>query len=132
MAETNWCDVLGWGPMHLQELRFSGFTYFKEGKYEIAKIFFDALTVLDPENAYDRRVLGATYMLLGDHNKAIKVLEEAIQLDSTHLGAQINRTKALFFLGNIQEGLESAQKLIHCSDKDIANDAQALILAYKS
>lgn len=131
MANVNWSDVLGWGPMHLQELRFSGYNYFKEGKYEIAKIFFDALTVLDSENPYDRRLLGAIYMLLGDFEKALSTHDEAIKLDPNHLGVQINRAKTLFFLGRVEEGLSAATLLAKCSDKDISNDAQALILAYK-
>lgn len=127
----NWCDVLGWGPQHLQELRFSGYIYFKEGKYEKAKTFFESLAVLDPENAYDKRMLGATYILIGDYTKAIKTLNEALELDPNHLGARLNRAKAFLFLGNIQEGLQEAQALSSCTDAEIQGDAQALLLAYK-
>lgn len=130
MSEVNWRDILGWKEDHLQELRIAGYTYLKEGKNDVAKIYFEALTVLDPENAYDSRTLGALYLIMGNFSGALKTLDRALQLDPSHLGARLNRTKALLFLGNIQEGLEEATRLTSCGDPIISNDAEALILAY--
>jgi tetratricopeptide (TPR) repeat protein len=130
MSNVNWCDILGWKEDHLQELRIAGFSYLKEGKYDIAKIYFEALIVLDPENAYDTRTLGALYLIMGDLVAAIKMLDKALQLDPSHLGTRLNRTKALLYLGNIPEGLEEASKLTTCGEPVISSDAEALILAY--
>lgn len=127
----NWLDTLGWTEAHLQELRFTAYTYSKEGKYEDAKIFFDALTVLEPENAYDKRMLGATYILLGDYKTAAAILDEALKIEPEHLGAKLNRAKALLFLGMRAEGLVQAEELSSCTDEEISNDAEALLLAYK-
>lgn len=40
MMTTNWQQVLGWGSDQLEEIRFAGFSYFKEGRYEKALLFF--------------------------------------------------------------------------------------------
>jgi tetratricopeptide (TPR) repeat protein len=130
MSNPNWCDILGWKAEHLQELRIAGYTYLKEGKYETAKIFFEALVIIDPTNAYDCRTLGALYLLMGNLVGAIEILNKALELDPSHLGARLNRTKALLFLGNLREGLEEARNLMTCSDTTIADDAEALIMAY--
>jgi tetratricopeptide (TPR) repeat protein len=131
MSEVNWSDVLGWGPTHLQELRFSGYTYLKEGKFDIARIFFEALVVVDPKNPFDLRMLGAIFLLLGDSSKALNFLDQSLTLEPTHFGARLNKAKALLYLGKIPEGLKAAGELVNCQEIDVANDAQALLLAYK-
>lgn len=131
MSKVNWCDVLGWGPAHLQELRFTGYTYLKEGKYDVARVFFEALIVVEPDNAFDYRILGAIFLLLGDFLKALDYLDKALRLDPIHVGAKLNRAKALLFLGKTKEGLVAAEEIVNCDDKEVANDAEALLLAYK-
>lgn len=130
MSDVNWCDILGWKADHLSELRIAGYTYLKEGKYDTAKIYFEALMILEPSNAYDARTLGAILLITGDLINAVAILDKALQLEPMHYGARLNRTKAILYLGNIQEGLEEARKLTTCPEPSIASDAEALILAY--
>ena len=49
MGRINWRDKLGWDEDQLEDLRFAGYAYLRQGKYDIALAFFEALTVLDPE-----------------------------------------------------------------------------------
>lgn len=126
----DWCDLLGWSDIHLRELRISGYIYLKEAKYEIAKTYFEALNVLEPTNAYDARTLGTVYLILGDLNKALETLDRALELEPDHYGAQLNRAKALLFLGRLEEGIAEAQKLTHAPWPEVAQDAEALIMAY--
>jgi lipoprotein NlpI len=130
MSDVKWGDVLGWGPSHLQELRFLGYTYLKEGKFDIARIFFEALVVVDPSNAFDHRMLGAIFLLLGDCLKALDSLEKSLKIEPENFTAMLNRSKALLYLGRIQEGLAIAEQLKNCQEVSIADDAKALLLAY--
>ena len=111
-------------------MRFVGYSYIKQGKYDIAITFFEALTLLCPESLYDMQTLGALYLQTGNNLMALNYIEKALKLDPTHLGTLLNRTKALFSLGYKRQALMQARMLERCSQEQIAGQAQALILAY--
>ena len=58
MAIVNWRAILGWTDEQLEELRFTGFSFLREGHYNKALIFFEALVVIDPTSIYDNQTLG--------------------------------------------------------------------------
>jgi tetratricopeptide (TPR) repeat protein len=130
MAKINWQNVLGWNEEHLEDLRFTGYAYIRQGKYDIAKSFFEALTVLDPESAYDAQTLGAIYLQLNDPSNALKCFDKALKIEGDHAPTLLNLAKALFMLGKKDEGLKLAHILKNEKDIGIANVAKALILAY--
>ena len=70
MDKMQWQEVLGWGEEELNDLRFVGYSYIKQGLYKTALKIFDGLVVLNPNSAYDLQVLGALYLQLGDHLSA--------------------------------------------------------------
>lgn len=131
MSNIEWVKVLGWTEDQLEDLRFAGYAYIRQGKYDIALPFFEALIVLDPESAYDAQTLGAIYLEMGDPSKAIKALDRALKLDTEHAPTLLNLTKALFMLGKKEEGLKLAEILRREPDSRISNVAEALLLAYQ-
>lgn len=130
MSKKNWIKELGWSEDHLEDLRFAGYAYIRQGKYDIAISFFEALNVLDPESAYDAQTLGALYLQLNNPLKALKYLDKALKLEADHSPTLLNLTKALFMLGKKEEGLKLAKILKKEPDASIANVAKALILAW--
>ena len=130
MSDIEWLEVLGWGSDELEDLRFVGYSYIKQGKYDIATTFFEALVVLDPTSAYDLQTLGALFLQKGNNLMALNYIEKALRLDPLHLPTLLNRTKALFALGYKRQGLLQAKSLQKNNDPEIANQAEALILAY--
>lgn len=126
----DWKEVLGWGTEELEDLRFVGYSYLKQGKYDIALTFFEGLVVLDPENAYDLQTLGALYLQLGKNLMALTFIERALKVEPEHLPTQLNRAKALFALGYRKQGLAQAKNLQLSPEPQIANQATALLLAY--
>lgn len=44
----DWKEVLGWKNEELDDLRFVAYSYIKEGIYDVALTFFDALSILSP------------------------------------------------------------------------------------
>jgi tetratricopeptide (TPR) repeat protein len=130
MSQIEWLSILGWNKEELEDLRFVGYSYIKQGKYDIATTFFEALVILAPESVYDLQTLGALYLQKGNNLMALNYIEKAIKLDPAHLPTLLNRTKALFALGYRRQALSQARALEKCAQEQIAGQAQALILAY--
>ncbi len=127
----DWCEILGWKEEQKEDLRFLGYAYIKQGKYAIARSFFEALVAVDPRNSYDVQTLGAIYLQERDFPKALFYLDQALKIDRIHGPTLMNRCKALLELGQVSEGLEMAKTLKGHQDKDIADVACALVLAYQ-
>ncbi len=128
---ANWSEILGWNEEHFAEFRFSGFSFLREGKYEKARLFFEALVLLNSQSIYDRQTLGALYLQMGDNEKALHHLNEALRLDSTDEPTLLNKTKALFMLGQRAEAMVISNALQKSKDVAIAGDASALIIAHR-
>ncbi|MDB6081046.1 MAG: hypothetical protein JWO53_318 [Chlamydiia bacterium] len=130
MARINWFEKLGWTEEHLEEIRNAGYSYIRQGKYEMALPFFDALSVLNPEDSYDIQTLGAIYVQLNQPKKAIKYLDRALQLEGDHSATLLNLAKAFFMSSKVAEGLKLAAVLQKDPNPFISSTASALILAY--
>lgn len=130
MSQTNWLEILGWSSSQLQDLRFVGYAYIKEGKYEIALRFFEALITLDPESLYDIQTLGALYLQINNPLTALNYLERAVKLSKDHGPTLLNRAKALLLLGYRKQGVDQLKVLSVHPTKEIADQAKALTLAY--
>lgn len=131
MANLYWKEILGWSPDLIQGLRCSGYSYMKEGKYDLACVYFEGLVAIDGSNLYDLRMLGGIHLYLGNSKKALVLFNQALQIDPYHYPTLLNRAKALFLLGERKEAIAAVRPLQRCPDKEIANDAQALLLAYR-
>jgi len=130
MGKIHWAQAIGWGEDQLDDVRMAGYAYLRQGKYEIALTFFEALMVLDPDSAYDAQTLGGLYLQLNNPVKALKCFDRALKIEGDHAPTLLNVAKALFMLGKKEEGL----KLVHILENEpnvvISNTAKALILAY--
>lgn len=129
MEGKQWLDLLGWSTPELSDLRYAGYAYLKQGKYDIALKFFEALVFLDNE-AYDFQTLGALHLQMGNNLSALNYLEKALEITPDHLATKLNKAKALFQLGYKRQALESAKQLAKTDDPFVVNQAEALLLAY--
>jgi tetratricopeptide (TPR) repeat protein len=129
VSQIQWTEILGWGSKEVDDLRHVAYCYIKQGIYDIALTFFNAITVLEPPTAYDLQTIGAIHLQLGNGLKALDHLDRALKLDPTHIPTQLNRAKALFSLGYKQQGINQALAIEKQGDKTFANQASALILA---
>lgn len=130
MGNINWRDKIHWKPENSEELRMAAYAYIRQGKYDIAIDFFEALMVLEPDSAYDAQTLGALWVQLGNPAKAIKCFDRALKLDADHTPTLLNLAKAFFMLGKKEEGIKLAKILKKETDPAISNPAKALLLAY--
>ncbi|MFI5334140.1 MAG: tetratricopeptide repeat protein [Chlamydiales bacterium] len=130
MSHVNWLEILGWHEQELDDLRFVGYSYIKQGNYDLALTFFEALTVLSTQHAYDLQTLGALYLQKNNNLMALSTIERALKLDPHHFPTLLNRVKALIALGYKRQAITAAKNLQKCPVASIANQASALILAY--
>lgn len=131
MSREKWLDLLGWGEKEIGDLRYVAYTYIKQGVYDVALTFFDALAVVAPPTAYDLQTMGALYLQLGNGLKALDYLDRALKIDPMHHSTQLNRAKALFMLGYKRQGLAQVLELEKLPDQEISAQASALALAYR-
>lgn len=133
MSEINWAQALGWDEKQVDEMRITAFLYIREGKYDVAKYFCEALAVINPNNAHDIATLGALYLQLHNPVSALNYLDKAIVLEPGNKLTQMNRIKAMLELGYRQEGLKLLRDFIpKCKDPFLVSDAEALVLAYSA
>ena len=130
MSRIDWVKQLGWKEEHLDELRLTAYSYIRQGKYQIARPFFEALVILNPQSAYDSQTLGAIYVEVNEAEKAIYYLEQALKLETDHSPTLLNLTKAFFMCGRIEDGKRLAEILTRDSNPFISSNASALLLAY--
>lgn len=130
MSSIEWSTVLGWDSDTLEDLRFLGFAYLKQGKYKIASSVFETLITVGSQDLYDLQTLGALYLETGKNLQALNTIEQALKLDPMHLETLLNRAKALFALGLRRQGAAQATALLETTDETVKNHASALLLAY--
>ena len=126
----NWNEILGWTAEQIEDLRLLGFSYLKQGKYDIATSIFESLVIVSSDNAYDLQTLGALYLETGQNLQALNTIEQALKLDPTHEMTLLNRTKALFALGYRRQALAQAKALELFPNQEISGQAKALLLAH--
>ncbi len=127
---TQWTEILGWDGEAIDDLRYLGYSYLKQGKYEIANSFFEALVTLSGQNTYDLQTLGALYLELGKNLQALNTIEQALKIEPNHAETLLNRAKALFALGYRRQAVAQAKALASNPSPTVANQASALLLAY--
>ena len=127
---SEWLDILDWSEDEIEDIRFVGYSYIQQGQYDTACIFFEALNVLTPNNAYDLQTLGALYLQKDDNLQALNYLNQALKIEPNHFPSLLNRAKALFALGYKKQGEKEVRNLQRCKDRGIANQATALLTIY--
>jgi tetratricopeptide (TPR) repeat protein len=130
MEQINWREKLGWTEEQIEDLRYTGYSYIRQGKYDIALPFFEALNIIDHESIYDAQTLGAIYLQINEPAKALTCFDRALKLEGDHGPTLLNLAKTFFMLGRKEDGLRLARILKNDPNPTISNPAKALLLAY--
>lgn len=130
MSKINWLEELGWNEDHIEDLKCTGYSYVRQGKYSIGLVFFRTLMILNPSDPYNIQMVGAVYMQLNEPAEAVKYFERALKLESKHAPTLLNLAKAFFMLNRKEDALKIVQVLKSDKDDRLANIAKALIMAY--
>jgi len=127
---TNLKELMGWGDKEIEDLRYLGYAYAREGVYETAQSIFEGILAIEPDGEYDNQTIGAIYLEKGMNEEARVALERALQINPNHTDTVLNHTKSLFLLGRIDEASAKAKKLQGNQNMKIASEASSLLLAY--
>jgi tetratricopeptide (TPR) repeat protein len=127
---TDWQELLGWGKTQINDIRYIGYSYLLQGKYQIALTFFEALAVLDPNHLFDLQTLGAINLEMGKNLEALNYFDLALKQHPNHEITLLNKTKALFNLGYKKQGVALARKLQASSNKKIKDSAEAILISH--
>jgi tetratricopeptide (TPR) repeat protein len=135
MTKVDWIKRLGWDYNQIEDIRFVGYHYIRQGRYDIAKTFFEALVAVSADQplieqlAYDYETLGAIYLQLNDYARALRYLERAYKMQPENGKILLNKAKALIALSRPLEGLAVAYELFMGKDPILRDRAHALILS---
>ena len=88
MPETKWSEE------EVYLLADRGYALYLQGQYEASAIIFEALTVIDPSNAYCRNALATVSIALGDTQRAVKELSILLEQNPANLEARARRCEA--------------------------------------
>lgn len=136
MEKIHWQTFLDLDQEQIGDLRLVGYHYIRQGKFDIARSFFEALAILQSQRAlheqdpYDFQVLGGLYLQLQDYDRALRYFDRALRLDPDHPQTLINRAKSLFILKRFDEAMKAADQLRSCSVDSIRDMAEALQMAH--
>ncbi len=137
MEKIHWQTFLDLTPEQIGDLRLVGYHYIRQGKFDIARSFFEALAILQSQKSlqdqdpYDFQVLGGLYLQLRDTDRALRYFDRALRLDGDHPQTQINRVKSLFILKRFDEAMQAAEQLRDCQAEPIRDMAKALQMAHQ-
>ena len=85
---------------------------FSAGRYPEAAELFAAYNVTHPENPWGHYMLGMSAWKTGEHEKALKAFDQAIQLDPSHRKSLFNSSRVLLGSGRPKEALERIEKAL--------------------
>lgn len=136
-ASIDWLEKLGWDESQVEDLRFLGYHYIRQGKYEIARVFYEGIIALTSEKplkeqvTYDYETLGAIYLQLGNNARSLRYLERALRMDPKNTLAALNKVKALMALGRTKAAMTLARSLLKSKDAIVRDRSEALIMSQK-
>lgn len=96
------------GPVSYDDARAA----FRGQRYEEAVTLFTVYVQDHPDDARGRYLLGLSQWKTGHHDRAIPELEQAITLDSTHVGALVNLTRVLLESGKADAALPRIERAV--------------------
>lgn len=123
-AETHYREALRLDPALTQAQHNLGNLLFDQGRLDDAESCYRAVVRLQPSaDAFNS--LGVACLGRGRVTDAVSAFRDAIERDAAHRGAQTNIGLALFRLGDIDNALAVAQRLLDAGDSP---EARALFV----
>ena len=90
----------GWKRDDIYRICERGYSLHQQGRYREAAVIFDGLVAVDPDNDYCRDALAASFLALGEAQRAVEQLDTVLAHDSGHLAARARRFEAYLQMGD--------------------------------
>ena len=129
LAEQRLLKVLKMAPDHAPTRLLFAAVNFAQQDYEQAAYFFSKYLAVNPGHLAARKLLGRSYMLLGQTDNAVEVLEQATSTDDAELLALVGLSELQ--RGNLEAGIVGLKNAL-AEDPDSVALRKELVLAYLS
>jgi tetratricopeptide (TPR) repeat protein len=94
-------ELNGISSSEMLEMAVIGFNMYEQGRYEQAKVIFQGLNALDPNEGYYCTALGAIYLAEEDLEMAERCFDRALELNEGDIAAHVNRGEVYLRIGKI-------------------------------
>lgn len=110
----NLAQIKGYTEEQLLAVTHLGYHFLMEGKNDNAKIIFEGLNALDPQNDYYRRVLGVIFQKSGRLQLSLEQFTAAITINPLSPYALVNRAEIYLALGYHLQSEEDLTRSLEC------------------
>lgn len=104
------------GPEMLQ-MALIGFQLYEAGKFEEARVLFEGLIQLDPNESYYPTALGAVYLAMDELEAAERCFNEAIRLNPKEIASFVNRGEVHLRNGRVIEAAQDFKTAVELDPK---------------
>jgi tetratricopeptide (TPR) repeat protein len=111
-------------PNHADAYRVLGEAYVQQGRDRDAIPHFLAALLVQPRDVASWAALAQSQLRSGEYAEAESAARRAIQIDSSHAGAQFALANALMRLGRTDEGMRELERFQHLQTEAQARDAR--------
>jgi tetratricopeptide (TPR) repeat protein len=96
----------------LADVAVLGHQLYEEGRIQEARVVFEGLVAMDPQEAFPYTVLGAIFLAQQDVHRALALFEAALELDPDDVAALVYRGEIRLRLGNRPRGLRDLERAL--------------------
>ena len=116
-AEATFMEVLDRDPGYWRTHESLSNLYYNSERYETALEYNLNVVALAPDNINGYTGLGATYWMLGDHDRAARSFRQSLEMKPTRHG-YTNLGLRLYYIGDFEQAAEMQQKALELAPDD--------------
>jgi tetratricopeptide (TPR) repeat protein len=94
------------------EIAVIGFAMYEQGRYDEAKVVFQGLCSLDPNEGYYQTALGAVYLAQEQLDSAEVCFNRAIELNGQEISSYVNRGEVYLRQGKVVEAAHDFKRAV--------------------
>lgn len=116
-AEATFREVLDWDPGYWRVHEALSNLYFDSERYDAALEYNLNVVALAPDNMNGYTGLGATYWMLGEHDRAAESYRQSLRMKPTRHG-YTNLGLRLYYIGDFEQAAEMQQQALELAPDD--------------
>jgi len=105
-------ELYGLTPDLMKSLAEHGYMLYEEGKYDRARVIFEALSAVNNADSHYQKMLGSIYQIQGKLDAAYYHYTQSLKGSSTDINVIANRGEVLLHLKRPREAAEDLKKAI--------------------
>jgi tetratricopeptide (TPR) repeat protein len=119
MPEQSLAVELGITPAEIASLILLGHSLYEQGKLIEARMIFEGIVLLQPENPYSFAVLGGIHQQMNEYESAIESYSKVLEVYSRDTNTLMNRGECYLNLGRLTEAANDFKVAIELDPQGI-------------